>query len=94
MKPKLASFLVGNGGDCANRTSTAESDAISASGTQASISRLAIGRDSAPRTKFSHNYRKAFQASESKCRGPLRTRARELHLRKALHQIQERNLSL
>jgi hypothetical protein len=90
----LALFLVGCGEDCADRTNTGESDAISASGSQASVNHLAVGCDSAARTKVSHNYRKAFQASESKCRGPFRTRARKLHLRKAPHQIQERNLSL
>src|SRR5271166_3953931 len=42
----------------------------------------------------SHNYRKTLQASESECRRPLRSRASQLHLRKALHQIQQRNLSL
>jgi len=60
---------------------------------QASINRLTIGCASSARTRFSHNYRKAFQAPESKCGSPLRSRSGELHLRKALHQIQERDLS-
>src|SRR5271165_4202640 len=46
------------------------------------------------RTRPSHHYWKTFQTSESKCGSPLRSRACELHLRKALHQIQECDLPL
>ena len=51
-------------------------------------------RSSTPRTRFSHNHGKPFQAPQSKGGSPLGPRVRELHLRKALHQIQDRNLPL
>jgi hypothetical protein len=68
-------------------------DAISASGTafhKPSRHRMSLSRSN----EFSQNHGKTFQAPQSKCRSPLRPRPSERHLRKALHQIQKRNLSL
>ncbi len=55
---------------------------------------ILVAEDRRATGKVSHNYWKTFQAPESKCRSPLRPRASELHLRKPLHEIQKRNLSL
>jgi hypothetical protein len=80
-------------GTRADQNNVLEPSTTSASGTRDSINLPVIGFDSAALAR-SQDYGKSFQAPQSECRSPLRPRASKLHLGEALHQIQDRNLSL